>query len=81
MRGSCYDIAVLSKLKSTDGLHHWSTTTAFLKPTLESGINVGVRLSIFELFFRGYVLIKVGLRLLIFGFFWFFLYFFYFGDV
>ena len=38
-------------------IHKWSSSTNSQK---ESGINIGVRLLIFELFFRGYVLIKGG---------------------
>ena len=37
---------------------YWLGKTVFI--TLESGINIRVRLLIFEVFFRGYVLIKGG---------------------
>ena len=38
-------------------MHHFVT---IVRPTLDSGINVGVRLLIFGLFSSGYVLIKGG---------------------
>ena len=79
-RTLCTNFLSHSVVQSYDGATERKTKF----PTLESGINVGVRLLIFELFLGATFLLKWAtfINFWILGFFWFFFfYFFHFGYV